>query len=137
MLCDGEVMFADDLVARLNELTRLQDKGNVMSLRNKQSEFAKILSRLLDQAHMLGYEVTLGDAYRDPRVFGGLNEHKGYGARRSAHKQRLAIDLNLFHDGKYLSGTEDHRPLGEWWESQGGIWGGRFDDGNHYQWPVD
>ena len=47
VLCDGEVMFADDLVARLNELTRLQDKGNVMSLRNKQSAFAKILSRLL------------------------------------------------------------------------------------------
>ena len=22
--------------------------------------------------------------------------------------------------------------LGEWWESQGGTWGGRFRDGNHY-----
>lgn len=108
-----------------------------MSLRAKQSDFARALPRLLDQAHTMGYEVTLGDAYRDPRVFGQLGERKGYGARWSAHKQRLAIDLNLFRDGKYLSGTKDHRPLGEWWESQGGIWGGRFNDGNHYQWSAD
>jgi hypothetical protein len=42
------------------------------------------------------------------------------------------LDLNLFKDGKYLALTEDHKPLGEWWESQGGAWGGRFNDGNHY-----
>jgi hypothetical protein len=50
---------------------------------------------------------------------------------------RLAIDLNLFDsDGTYLTDTEDHRRLGEWWEAQGGIWGGRFNDGNHYEWPL-
>jgi len=32
--------------------------------------------------------------------------------------------------------TDDHRQLGEWGESQGGIWGGRFNDGNHYEWPL-
>ena len=42
------------------------------------------------------------------------------------------IDLNLFRGGKMLTTTEDHRPLGEWWESHGGAWGGRFADGNHY-----
>ena len=56
----------------------------------------------------------------------------GYGAGRSCHKLRLAIDLNLFRGGRYLTGTADHKPLGEWWESQGGTWGGRFRDGNHY-----
>lgn len=80
----------------------------------------------------MGYQVTLGDAYRDPRVFGKMGERQGYGESRSAHKQRLAIDLNLFKEGKFLSTTEDHRPLGEWWEAQGGAWGGRFQDGNHY-----
>ena len=74
----------------------------------------------------MGYEVTLGDAYRDPRC--------PYGSKSSKHKRRLAIDLNLFKNGQYLEGTESHRPLGEWWESQGGIWGGRFEDGNHYEW---
>ena len=106
-----------------------------MSLRKKQSEFARMIPRLIDKAHEMGYEVTLGDGYRDPRVFGKMGEAKGYGNPRSYHKLRLAIDLNLFKDGVYLEGTEQHRPLGEWWESVGGIWGGRFDDGNHYQWP--
>ena len=46
--------------------------------------------------------------------------------------ERNAVDLNLFKAGKYVALTEDHRPLGEWWESQGGAWGGRFEDGNHY-----
>ncbi len=48
--------------------------------------------------------------------------------------RRLAIDLNLFRDGRYLETTEDHAPLGLFWESLGGTWGGRFrdPDGNHY-----
>jgi hypothetical protein len=58
----------------------------------------------------------------------------GYGHPRSAHKFRLAIDLNLFRDGEFLQSSEDHRELGEWWERQHPMarWGGRFDDGNHY-----
>ena len=91
-----------------------------------------MVAQLIEQAFKMGYEVTLGDAYRDPRVFGKMGERSGYGESRSAHKLRLAIDLNLFRDGKYLSSTEAHRPLGEWWEGQGGSWGGRFNDGNHY-----
>ncbi|WP_216644731.1 M15 family metallopeptidase [Candidatus Thiodictyon syntrophicum] len=87
---------------------------------------------LIQHAIALGYEVTLGDAYRDPRVHGASGIKKGYGAAKSFHKRRLAIDLNLFRGGKYLDGTDAHRPLGEWWEAQGGTWGGRFRDGNHY-----
>jgi len=104
------------------------------TLRQKQSRFARMVARLIDKAGELGFEVTLGDAYRDPRVFGAVGEAKGYGNKRSAHKQRLAIDLNLFKDEVYLGTTEAHQLLGEWWESQGGSWGGRFEDGNHYQW---
>lgn len=103
-----------------------------MTLREKQVLFATMAAQLIEKAFEMGYEVTLGDAYRDPRVFGQIGERKGYGESRSAHKQRLAIDLNLFKDGRYLSSTEAHRPLGEWWESIGGSWGGRFNDGNHY-----
>lgn len=103
------------------------------TLRQKQSRFARMVARLIDQAFALGYEVTLGDAYRDPRVHGALGEKKSYSSSMSLHKQRLAIDLNLFRDGRYLSSTESHRPLGEWWEAQGGSWGGRFNDGNHYE----
>jgi hypothetical protein len=91
-----------------------------------------MVATLINQAFILGYEVTLGDAYRDPRAFGKMGERGVYGESRSAHKLRLAIDLNLYRDGKYLTDTESHRPLGEWWEAHGGVWGGRFNDGNHY-----
>jgi hypothetical protein len=105
-----------------------------VSLRVKQSRFAFQVARLIQQAYTMGYEVTLGDAYRDPRVHGAFGEKRAYGRSRSVHKVRLAIDLNLFKDGKFLQSTEDHKPLGEWWEQQGADhrWGGRFNDGNHY-----
>lgn len=103
-----------------------------MSLRSDQSQFVRMVAELIGFATTEGYELTFGDAYRDPRVFGEIGTWKGYGRRNSHHKKRLAIDLNLFRNGQYLSSTEDHRPLGEFWESIGGTWGGRFDDGNHY-----
>jgi len=97
-----------------------------------QRRFARMVPRLIDKAHEMGFEVTLGDGYRDPRVFGKMGERLGYGESNSCHKLRLAIDLNLFRNGVFCDKSEDHRPLGEWWESQGGAWGGRFNDGNHY-----
>ena len=103
-----------------------------MTLFEKQTQFTKMLPLLLNKAFELGFDVTVGDAYRDPRVFGALGETKGYGLPSSAHKSRLAIDLNLFKNGVFLESTNDHLPLGEYWESIGGSWGGRFKDGNHY-----
>jgi hypothetical protein len=107
------------------------------TLRQKQSRFVVMVARLIDQATAMGYELTMGDGYRDPRAFGEIGKRIAYGHPKSAHKYRLAIDLNLFRDGQFLGGTEDHRPLGEWWESQGGTWGGRFEDGNHYSLAHD
>ena len=108
----------------------------MMTLRQLQSEFAALVPRLIDKAIEMGFEVTLGDAFRDERVFGHVGVKLGYGHPRSAHKKRLAIDLNLFKDGMYLGTTEAHRALGEWWERQHPLarWGGRFSipDGNHY-----
>lgn len=104
----------------------------MLSLRAKQSKFVGMVGQLIAYAYSHGYELTLGDGYRDPRVFGALGESKGYGKANSNHKIRLAIDFNLFKDGNFLSSTEAHRPLGEFWESIGGSWGGRFNDGNHY-----
>jgi hypothetical protein len=98
----------------------------------KQRRFARMIPLLIDKAHELGFEVSIGDAYRDPRVFGAVGAKQGYGHPKSAHKLRLAIDLNLFMGGVYQADTGSHGPLGEWWEAQGGAWGGRFGDGNHY-----
>lgn len=107
-----------------------------MSLQKQQAEFTEMAAELIKQAIAMGYKVTLGDAYRDPRLHGAMGEKKGYGAANSFHKKRLAIDLNLYKNGVYLTKTEDHKPLGTWWKSQGGTWGGDFPtpDGNHYSW---
>ena len=95
-----------------------------MSLGTKQRKFTLMIAKLIEHAYGKGYELTFGDAYR--------SRHVTYGHKNSLHRKRLAIDLNLFKDGKYLVNTADHQPLGEYWESIGGTWGGRFEDGNHY-----
>ncbi len=102
-----------------------------MTLHQKQVIFAGMVSKLIVKAGELGYEITLGEAYRTPEQ-AALNAKKGTGIKRSLHCDRLAIDINLFRNGVYLTASTDHRELGEWWESQGGSWGGRFNDGNHY-----
>jgi hypothetical protein len=106
-------------------------------LLESQMEFARAVAKLLKHVGGLTTAaVTLGDAYRDPRC--------PYGSKNSKHHRRLALDLNLFllTDGKweYQTGSHAHEiVLGKYWESLGGIWGGRWDppDGNHYEWPEE
>lgn len=99
-----------------------------MTLGEKQREFSRHVALLILKAYELGYEITFGEAWRSPE------EATRRGFPNSLHRDRLAIDLNLFKDGVYLTKTEDHRELGEWWEKQHELacWGGRFNDGNHY-----
>ena len=106
------------------------------TLGQKQRRFTRYVGLLIEFAYQQGYELTFGDAYRDPRAHGAVGEKRGYSSASSLHKERLAVDFNLFKDGKYLTSTEAHRPLGEYWESLSPdcSWGGRFSnpDGNHY-----
>lgn len=102
------------------------------TLGQKQRRFTRMIGLLIEYAYQQGYELTFGDAYRDERAHGKVGEKKGYSSANSLHKERLAVDFNLFKDGKYLTSSEDHQELGEYWESLGGSWGGRFSDGNHY-----
>jgi len=123
-----------------------------MRLGEKQELFAQLLPRLIDRAHIFGFQVRMGDLYRDPRYHGDVGEHGAlwitdmlsalgigapremYGYHKSCHKLKLAVDLNLFFNGEFLQKTSDHEELGEWWEQQHELcrWGGRFNDGNHY-----
>ena len=96
----------------------------VETLGQKQRRFTRMVADLIIYAYDNGYELSFGQAVR-------CDECK-VGIKNSLHKIRLAIDFNLFKDGVYCSSTEDHRPLGEYWESIGGSWCGRFSDGNHY-----
>ena len=96
-----------------------------MTLGQKQRKFTRLVAMLIEYAYFKGYELSFGDAW-------AKSGHKV----GSLHYSRLAIDLNLFLDGKYLRSTEAHLFLGEFWESLDDqcTWGGRFrnKDGNHY-----
>jgi len=120
-----------------------------MTLRQKQSRFVHMVALLILHAEQLGYEVTLGDAWSSSWYRWAWDALKRWSGNKlffkrlkylqnrlhtkgSYHFKRLAIDLNLFRNGKYLRSTKAHKPLGEYWESIGGSWGGRWGDGNHY-----
>ena len=99
-----------------------------MTLGERQELFSITFAKLIIKAYELGYTVRLGDVWakrRDPL------EHKP----DSEHYNKCAGDVNLFKDGKFLSHTMDHLPLGTYWESLNPAcrWGGHYNDGNHYE----
>lgn len=102
-----------------------------MSLVSKQRRFTVMIARLILWADQHGYVLTFGEAYRPPAQ-AARNAETGSGIKNSLHGQRLAVDFNLFIHGQYKTDTASYRPLGEYWESLGGSWGGRFNDGNHF-----
>lgn len=110
-----------------------------MNLLQKQQVFSQLIARLIQQAASLGYQVTLGEAWRSPET-ARTYEIMGRGIANSLHTKRLAMDLCLFKDGKYLTDTEDYFQIGEIWKSYSTdecvtCWGGDFKpnaDGNHF-----
>ncbi len=131
-----------------------------MRLGAKQELFARLLPRLLDKAHELGFEVRVGEVYRTeaqaewnadhcrkcqlersafvhhPNGGGVKHTFVAIGIRDSLHRKKLAVDLMLFKDGEWLKESEDYTELGVWWEQQNELarWGGRFSnpDGGHF-----
>lgn len=83
-----------------------------MAIRSKQSKFAHAVALLILYIEQKGYEVTFGDAYRDPRC--------KYGHKRTLHRKRLAIDLNLFKAGVYIRDDTGHREFHDYWVEIGG-----------------
>ena len=108
-------------------------------LSEKQFKFTRLVSKLMQFAWDNGYELKFGDAFRDPRAFGEMGKVISYGHPKSAHKQRLAIDLLLFKNGAWLTKTEDYKTLGVFWEGLDSDcrWGGRFADGNHFSIEIN
>lgn len=111
----------------------LSDDNIGPDLHQRQTAFARAVAELIAKAFELGYEVTLGEAYRTAEQAAWNAEH-GTGVKNSLHTQRLAIDLNIFKQRVLLKDGALFSDLGSWWESIGGTWGQRFTkiDGNHF-----
>jgi len=76
---------------------------------------------LILEAERRGYSVTFGDAWASAGHMAGSN-----------HYRRLAIDLNLFKDGRYITDDEGHKELHEWWVDKCGGAEMIAGDANHY-----
>lgn len=133
-----------------------------MTLREQQSLFMKLLGQLIAWVYANGYELTPGELKRSDEqaylnslgsigreqvaqavtpISQGLaaalrNNGNNNGIIGSLHELGLAVDLNLFKDGKFLDSFLDHKPLGDYWKSLHPLarWGGDFKsrDANHY-----
>lgn len=106
-----------------------------MTLGQKQRLFVKMVGKLIAWAYDNGYELSFGEALRDPRI-AELNAQSGTGIVNSLHLSRLAIDFNLFVQGAYMTQTESYKALGTYWKTLHPLnrWGGDFSkpDGNHF-----
>jgi len=106
-----------------------------MKLGKKQELFARLYWRLLQHIEEAGYQVRIGETWRS-KAAAEDNARRGVGIINSVHRLKLAVDLNLFKNGRYLTSSDDHQAFGAWWEDQHELcrWGGRFKnrDGNHY-----
>lgn len=105
-----------------------------------QRRFVPLIAKLIEYAYAQGYELTFGEAYRTPEQ-AALNAQHGSGIANSLHILRLAVDLQLFKDGVYLTDSTAYAPLGTYWKGLDPdcAWGGDFasrPDGNHFslQW---
>lgn len=87
-----------------------------MLLSELQQLFARdtvlLFQYILDQ----GYTFTYGEAMRSLDQ-AAIYAKEGKGISDSYHCKRLAIDINLFKDGKYLEDEKDYEIFGLYWES--------------------
>ena len=93
-------------------------------LSDKQFKHSRMIALLILYIYERGYTVAISHCERckDCPV----------GKEKSLHKSKLATDLDIFKDGKYLTKTKEYEFAGLFWEALGGTWGGRWEDGRHF-----
>jgi hypothetical protein len=111
-----------------------------------------------------GYEFTLGEAQRSaeqaainalslydrariralletkyPVLADAIGCSVSRGIKNSNHRNRLAIDLNLYKDDRYLDDAADYLRFGEFWKSLHPLarWGGDFGDSDHFSFEYN
>lgn len=107
------------------------------TLRQKQALFARLIAQLISWIYTHpSWEVTLSEGYvGDTDARDG--DYDGPHMRGGAHYKKLALDMNLFVDGKWITGgSEAWDEIGEKWKGLHPLcrWGGDFKsrDFNHF-----
>lgn len=105
-----------------------------MALGAHQEAFARDVVLLINKAHEMFFTVRIGEVYR-PQAMQDIYVAKGLSkTKNSQHTKKLAIDLNLFKEGRPAT-LEEIRQLGYWWQGLrpnnrwGGSWRGLVEAG--------
>ena len=106
-----------------------------MTESEQQRLFVKLVGQFIGWCYDNGYELTFGEAWRTPQQ-AALNAKAGIGIANSLHTQRLAVDLNLWQGGQYITDPTAYKPLGDQWKTMHELacWGGDFKsvDADHF-----
>lgn len=97
-----------------------------MSNVSEQAAFLLDMSKLIQKATEMGFQVTAGELYRTPEQQQIYVKTGRSRTMNSLHLQRRAVDLNFFKDGKLTYDKATLAPLGAYWESLDPLnsWGG-------------
>jgi len=107
-----------------------------------QADFLLDVTRLINKATELGFQVTAGELYRTPEQQEIYVKTGRSRTMASLHLQRRAVDLNFFLNGKLTYDKQVLAPLGAYWESLHPLnsWGGngvKLVDTPHFSRGVD
>lgn len=99
-----------------------------MTLREKQTEFMWDLIKLLTYIKNCGYDVTGGELLRTcemQEIYLKTGKSK---VKHSRHQDKLAIDLNIFINGKLVYVKKELQHIGDFWEglNSKNKWGGNY-----------
>jgi hypothetical protein len=110
------------------------------SLATLQQTFTRCVAALIAYATAQGIGLTFGEAWRSPEEAAILAK-EGKGIVQSVHCDRLAVDLNCFVAGVYVTDPAPYTILGKYWKGLYELarWGGDFTtkDFNHFSFEYD
>jgi hypothetical protein len=87
----------------------------MLNLLEKQKVFSKTLAKFLNDLFLRGYDVTMGECYRPPEM-ADIYASQGRGVKNSNHCIKLAVDLNIFYQGTFLTSKEILEIPGKLWK---------------------
>ena len=102
----------------------------------RQQTFTLNVARLIIYINQQGYACTFGETLRTKEM-AQIYARTGRGVLDSNHCYKLAVDLNLFKNGVYLSDAKEYRQFAEYWltlnpfNESGYFW--KSVDANHFE----
>ena len=101
-----------------------------MKLSEKQQLFSLNIAKLIKYAQIMGFGLTFGHAWRSAEEQQRLLDQGLTKTLESLHLSRLAVDFNVFVNGRLCLDWSQIKFLGDYWESlhPDNRWGGDWNN---------